>query len=73
MSRYALVGPRTGDLLSYGGRVIVHHDRAEMEFLFPQARIVQVTDGDLGQPTMRLQDHPDMASTSFPLRREEFA
>lgn len=72
MSRYALVGPRTGELLSYRGRIIVHGDKAEMEFLFPQARIVRVSDGDLDRPTMRLQDHPDMVSTSFPLRREEF-
>ena len=64
MSRYAMVGPRSGELLSFQRKVIVHHDRAEMEFLFPNARVVPVTRGDLGQPTMRLRDHPEIIDGS---------
>lgn len=72
MSRYALVGPTTGELLTYGGAVIYHTDRAEMEWLFPLARVVRISDGDLGGPMLRLCDHPDMQSVHFPLRREDF-
>lgn len=74
MSRYALLGARTGDLLTYGGRVLVHGNRAEMEYLFPSARIVSITVGNLGRPVMKLSDHPQLkeAGVRFPLRREDF-
>lgn len=72
MSRYAMVGRSSGELLSYGGRVIVHGDRDELQFLFPRARVVRITDGDLGQPTMLLAEHPSMVSVRWPLRREDF-
>lgn len=67
-----MVGPRSGELLSYGGRVLVHDDRAELEYLFPTARVVRLSDGELGQPTMSIKDHPQLASTRWPLRREDF-
>lgn len=70
--RFALVGPRTGELLTYGGKVLVHGSRHEMEWLFPGSRIVRITDGELGQPVMRLQDHPSLDRVRFPLRREDF-
>lgn len=70
MSRYALVGDRSRDLLTYGGRVIVHQDRSEMEWLFPMSRVVEVR-GDVG-PEMLLRDHPSMAAVEFPLRKEAF-
>jgi len=72
MSRYALVGPTTGDLLTYQGRVIVHGDKQEMEYLFPSSRVVKVSNGDLGQPILQLRDHPGMSQVRFPLRREDF-
>ena len=75
MSRYAMMGVHTGQLVSYAGRVLVHNNRAELEFLFPnrdKTRIIRVTDGDLGQPTMSIRDHPDMISVRWPLRREDF-
>lgn len=72
MSRYGIVGEHSGQLLTYQGRAIIHTNRAEMEFLLPNSRIVKLTDGDLGQPWMWLKDHPDMAQTRFPLRREDF-
>lgn len=73
MSLYAMVGAATGDLLSYKGRVILHHNRHEMEFLFPHVRVVTIN-GKLRQPTMRLADHPGIkaAGIRFPLRKEEF-
>jgi hypothetical protein len=71
--RFGLVGARSGELLTYQGRAILHDNRREMEFLFPNTRVVRVTRGTLGQPWMWLKDHPSMEKTSFPLRREEFA
>lgn len=70
--RFALVGPRTGELLTYGGRVLVHNSRHEMEWLFPRSRVVRITDGELGQPTMRLRDHPGLEAVRWPLRRQDF-
>lgn len=72
MSRYAVVGARSGDLLTYRGAVIVHNDRAEMEWLLPGSKVVRVTDGDLGAPVLQLRDHPDCRHITFPLRREDF-
>lgn len=75
MSRYAMVGAISGELLTYRGKVLVHNDRAEMEYLFPnrdRTRVIRITDGDLGQPTMLLRDHPALASVVWPLRREDF-
>lgn len=72
MSRYALVGGRSGDLLTYKGAVIYHDNKAEMQFLFPNSRVVRITDGDMGVPMLRLQDHPGMEPVRFPLRREDF-
>lgn len=72
MSRYAMHGARSGQLLTFRGRVLVHDNRFELEYLFPSARIIRVTDGDLGQPTMSIKEHPQMASVRWPLRREDF-
>ena len=72
MSRYALIGARSGELLTYRGRVLVHDSRAEMEYLFPRTRVIQVTDGELGQPTMPISEHPGMAKVRWPLEREDF-
>lgn len=67
---YGLVGEHSKDWLSYGGRVIVHHNRAEMAFLFPNTRIEKIT-SDPG-PTMRLQDHPGLTAVLWPLNRNTF-
>lgn len=67
-----MVGARSGELLSYQGRVLVHSIRGEMEWLFPKTRVVRVTDGDLGQEWMWLKDHPDLAHVTWPLKREDF-
>jgi hypothetical protein len=72
VSRYAIVGGTSGELLTYRGRAIVHDDKSEMEYLLPNSRIIRVTDGDLGQPVMQLRDHPDMASVKWPLDRADF-
>lgn len=73
---YALYGPVTRDLLTYQGRVIVHHSRAELEWLLPRATVREVTDKDVRQrsplPPLPLPDHPALAHLSWPLDRTEF-
>lgn len=68
---FAIAGRKTGDLVTFMGQVIVHEDRAEMAYLFPNDRIVPHT------PTghdvvMMLVDHPDMSAVRFPLNRKDF-
>lgn len=78
MSLYALYGAATGDLLTLGGRPLVHDDRAELDYLIDtrKTRVVQVTVGDLEQrsplPPLWLRDHPGLSHLRWPLRREDF-
>lgn len=69
-----MAGARSGQLLSYRGRVLIHDNREELQWLFPGTRVVRVSDGDIGQPVMPLAWHPDLqaAGITFPLRREDF-
>jgi hypothetical protein len=73
---YALFGLVSRDILTYQGRPLVHHDRLELEFLFPASRVVPVTDRDLAArsplPPMPIAEHPDMAGVSWPLDPTEF-
>lgn len=73
---YGLYGQHCRDLLTLDGRPIVHTNRAEMEWLMPDARVVPVTEGDLRKrsplPPLPLREHPDLQGVSWPLRVEEF-
>jgi hypothetical protein len=69
---YAIHGEASGSPLTYGGRVITHNNREEMEFLFPGARVVEIGSLIPPQDRIALSEHPDMAAVSFPLRREDF-
>lgn len=75
---YALVGLVTDDLLTYGGRPLVHTSRAELEWLIDttKTRIVAVTARDLAQRSpaapLLLRDHPGLAHLRWPLQREDF-
>jgi hypothetical protein len=71
MTRYAIMGNQTHDLLTYGGRVIVHENKAEMAFLFPTHTVIEFEPRP-NDPVMELTDHPDLASTTFPLNRADF-
>ncbi len=67
--RYALRGSVSGELLTYEGRVLVHDNRGELEYLFPGERGVPYA-GDL--PTLPVSEHPDMAPVTWPLNRKDF-
>lgn len=69
MTRYALKGSVSGELLTYQGRILVHNNRGELEWLFPGERVVPY-DGAL--PTLPIRDHPDMAAVTWPLDRRNF-
>lgn len=73
MKRYVYVGPRTGEVLSYHGAILWHHDRGEMEFLLPGCRVIELPPGEAGgRPLMRLSEHPSLAAVDWPIRKESF-
>jgi hypothetical protein len=75
-----LVSPRTGEPLSFRGRVLLHDGPpAEVGFLLPTVRTVAVPGtsaariaAHYGFPVMLLRRHPDMASVRWPLDRRDF-
>lgn len=68
MKRYVYVGAASGELLSYEGAILWHDNPAEMEFLVPGFRIIELPPGEAGgRPLLRLSHHPDMASVEWPL------
>jgi hypothetical protein len=69
-AEYGLVGRHTNDWLTYGGQVLVHNDRDEMRFLFPDTRVERIT-SDPG-PTLPLRLHPDLATVVWPLDPRDF-
>lgn len=72
MKRYGLYGKYSRDFLTFGGRILVHGNSAELEFLFPGCPIRELpADISVGQ-TLPLAMHPDLASTTFPLDRNQF-
>lgn len=65
--KYVLVGRTTKDALSYGGKIIVHDNKAELEFLFPNERVAPLPSYVDDSLTMALKDHPGMQEVQFPL------
>lgn len=72
MTRYGLKGSRSGDLITYGGRILVHDNDNELQFLFPGTQVVRVSDRLPDEMTMSIAAHPEMASVRFPLNRRDF-
>lgn len=76
---WALVQHANREPFTFGGRVVLHPDRAELAFLVPTHDVVELRGSTaeevaerLGVPTMLLKDHPDMAAVSWPLDRRRF-
>lgn len=76
---WVLVQHGNGEPFTFGGRLIVHGSREELEFLVPThparevpGRSPEETAARLGIPTMALKDHPDMAAVQWPLDRRRF-
>lgn len=70
MSLYALKSAVTGDCYTNDGRLIVHGDRDEMQWLIPAAEVVDVTGTKL--PTVPLPNLPGLEYLTWPLRKEMF-
>lgn len=68
---YALRNPKTRELYTHLGRVIVHENRAEMEWLFPKNEVAELSLKP-GEDVMFLQDLPSMAPVTFPLKKSDF-
>lgn len=83
MKVFALQGGASRELISYHGLVLIHDNRAEMEWLFPMMDVVEVTiiEGTMaygslkdGRATMSIKDHPQFEGVSWnPLRKEDFS
>lgn len=72
-SRYALQGAISRDLLSYGGRVLVHDNKAELEFLFTgDVRTIECPRDIPPEQTLPIRLHPQLTAVQWPLRREDF-
>lgn len=67
---FALRGNRTGEILTWNGKVITHTNRAEMEFLIRNATVVPYTVPLTD--SIPLSMHPDFDSVQFPLNKEDF-
>jgi hypothetical protein len=70
MTTYAIRGGVSGELISYGGQVLVHANKTELQWLFPHAEVVEIRPD--AWPTMPVKDHPDMQTVRWPLRKEDF-
>jgi hypothetical protein len=72
VTRYALRGDVTGELLSFGGLVLVHDNPAEMAFLVCGATPIELGRSFPADHTMPLRSHPDLANVRWPLRKADF-
>jgi hypothetical protein len=65
-----------GQLLSYGGKTLVHGDKAELEFLLVgltgDIRIVPCPPSLRPEDCMEIRFHPHYAHHTFPLVREVY-
>lgn len=73
MSRYALQGTTSRDLLTYGGKVLVHDNAAEMAYLFAgDVRVIDCPRDIQPEQTLPIRYHPQLAAVTWPLDKEQF-
>lgn len=68
---YALVGGESGDLMSWGGQVLVHRSATDLELLFPGTRVERLAPG-CGERVMPLAAHPDLSAILWPIQAADF-
>lgn len=66
---WCLVGQASGEILTYRGYAIVHRNKAELAYLFPNNRVVPLPSYYADDFTIQLKDHPDMDTVVFPLEQ----
>lgn len=69
---FAIASRSASQYVTSGGRVIIHDNRNEMEFLFPQNTIVPFKGFPHPDDTIALFAVPGMEAVQFPLRKEDF-
>lgn len=72
MTIYGLWGPSSREFLTFLGRVLVHDNKAEMEWLFPGCPIREVPPSFTSDMCISITQHPDLVNTTFPLKRSDF-
>lgn len=72
MPRYGLYGAQSHDFLTYAGQVLWHDNRAELEFLVPNTRVLELPPDLPPSQCLPLRLHPDLGSVQWPLTREQF-
>ena len=73
MSRYALQGTISTDLLTWNGLVLVHDNAAEMAFLFTgDVRVIPCPRDIPPEQTLEIRYHPNFGSVQWPLTKEQF-
>lgn len=71
--RYGLLGDRSRDWITFGGRILWHDNPHELAYLFPSGVKVGEVPRDIpDQQMLPIREHPAMASTRFPLQRSDF-
>lgn len=70
--RWALQGERSRELLTWGGRVLVHSSKPELEFLIAGAKPVPCPRSIPDEQTVPLPAHPQFAHHRFPLDRADY-
>jgi hypothetical protein len=63
--RYALYGEASRQMLTFQGLVITHHNRRQLEWMHPGARVVEVPQDIPESQCMPIRLHPDYASVQW--------
>lgn len=69
---YGIWGENSRSFLTSGGRVIIHHDRGEMQFLFPHNMIKEIWVTPDPEKTIGLRFVPGLEHIRWPLRKGDF-
>jgi hypothetical protein len=69
---FALEGSISKELLTFGGKVLVHDNPDELGFLIKGARVVECPSYVKPEERMSIKMHPDIAHIRFPLVRSDF-
>lgn len=72
MKMYGIRGRHSGELMTWSGRVIVHDNKDEMQFIFEGADIVEVPRSIEPELMISIKHHPDFGSYQWPLEMNVF-
>lgn len=70
LQTYAMWGANSESWITYRGKVLVHDNKGEYEFLFPGVSVRPITVAE--EDSFPIRRHPQLASVRWPLKREDF-